>query len=144
MTHPHVVSIDSHPGPNHYHIQHTNRSNIARVPSYTMGQTLSKPKSKGETPAPCDYQADVDNTKLRVPSYSMTPRRKDPKSKNFICKICGIFCCVAESKGPSPNTYNISTGQTHKGISTGKSCSLSSRHSPHKYAGFPAAALARL
>ncbi|XP_065909420.1 uncharacterized protein [Dysidea avara] len=119
---------NDHPGPNHYHLQHTNRSNIARVPSYTMGQTLSKPKNKGETPAPWDYQPDVDNTKLRVPTYSMTPRRKDSN----------------KSKGPSPNAYNISRGQTHKGSSTGKSCSFSSRHSPHQYAGFPTAALARL
>ena len=110
-----------------------------------MGQTLPKPKSKGETPAPWDYRADVDKTKVRVPSYSMTPRGKISNSKRIGLSLRKfVVWILAESKGPSPNAYSISRGQTNKGTSTGKSCSLSSRHSPYKYAGFPTAALAKL
>ena len=61
-----------------------------------MGQTLSKPKNKGETPAPWDYQPDVDNTKLRVPTYSMTPRRKDSNSKMFN-RIYYVACCALQN-----------------------------------------------
>ena len=72
---------DDNPGPNHYHINNSNRSDIPTIPSYSMGQKLSKGKNKDEGPAPCDYQANTSHVKPSTPSYSMTPRRKDYNSK---------------------------------------------------------------
>ena len=49
-----------------------------------------------------------------------------------------------DTASPGPNAFNISRGQNHKGKYTGVSYSLSSRHSPYRYSGFPSAALAKL
>lgn len=106
-----------------------------------MGRVLPKGKAKVETPAPCDYQGDV--RPPRTPSYSITPRRKDTRSE-LINNMRLKSLSSVDYVGPSPNTFNISRGQNHKGRSTGVSYSLSSRHSPYKYSGFPSTALARL
>lgn len=51
------------------------------MPSYKIGQVLPKVTTKGETPAPCDYETDTSQVKPRIPSYSIATRRKDSNSE---------------------------------------------------------------
>lgn len=104
------------PGPATYNVKLPARPDGKRVAAFSMGIRIEA-RSGTVGPGPAAYYPKV---KTSAPQYSMGKRYTKQKS----------------STAPAPNSYEIHSGQTNRGILKGPNPTLKARPSPFVYSGF--------